>query len=207
MGYTIAAHAKNVKLQIAMIAFMKVQYRKSDEIFPGIGNYSRLAVGWFGDDALSYDKHKLAIGFDHSSAEPERDYIFAVTRWMALKIGSQIKVKGLTEKVPCIYYDGGHNEDERWPVLPRTKWKKKVPEKWNWCLTNDVGHRPTGLKFLGTPLYEAADAAGKKKLHIEHSRCMKDLCGYNFEEMDKLILKELKRLEAASVKFLLIAGH
>jgi hypothetical protein len=192
MGYTIAAHAKNARLQTAMVVFMKEHYRKVDEFFPGLGN-SHLAVG----KDLSYDSNKLAIGFDFNSAEPERDYIFAVTRWMALKVGGLIKVEGLTEKVPCIYYDGGRSKDERWPVLPRAQWKKKTPKKWGWCLTNEIGLRPSGLKFLGTPLYEAADAAGKKKLYIEHSQCMKDLCGYSFEEMDKIILKELKRLEAA----------
>jgi len=193
MGYTIAAHAKNAKLQKAMLAFMEEHYRKPHEVFGGEHDYSRLDIG----KDLSYDNHPRAIGFDFNACEPERDYIIDVTRWMALKVGKPVKVNMLPRKVPCTYYDGGENDEDRWPVLVRDEWKKEVSEKWDWCLANKLGHKPVARKFKGTPLWDSLDAEGRKKHMKEHSRYMKEFSGYSFEELDRILVKELKRLEKA----------
>lgn len=192
MGYTIAAHAKDAHARDLMYDFMEKNYRGSPLVFYGKDEpcYSRLARG----KDLSYDHNKLAIGFDYNACEPERDYIFAVVRWMALKIGKLVMVKDLGE-APMFYYDGGRCSDDRWPVLDKSVWKNKIHKERKWNVTNNVGHRSQLDKYKGVPRYDEADAAGKKALLKEISDLMKDMCGLSIEGIDALILKELRRLD------------
>jgi hypothetical protein len=192
MGYTIAAHARDAHSRDLMYEFMEKNYRKSPLVFYGKDElcYSRLACG----KDLSYDHNKLAIGFDYNACEPERDYIFAVVRWMALKIGKLVMVKNLGE-TPMSYYDGGSTSDDRWPVLDKTLWKSKVPIKWDRCLTNSVGHRSQLNQYEGVPLYDEKDAIGKKEFIRERSNIMREMCGLSMEDIDAIIGKELKRLD------------
>ena len=172
---------------------MEKNYRKLNVVFGRKDNYSRLAMGNDSQTGLSYDRHKLSIGFDYNACDPERSYIFAVTRWMSLQIGKHWKHKSLPE-VPTILYDGGHSADDRWPVLVKSTWSKKAPKDWDWCLTDSIGFKTVGEGFKGVPAYDGATPAGKKKFIKTMSLNMKALSGYSYEEQDVILLKELKRL-------------
>jgi len=188
MGYTIAAHAINAKLQKKMMEFMEKNYRAPHVIFGVENDYSRLALG----KDLSYDHCKLAIGFDYNACEPERDYIFAVVRWMALQIGKRRFVKGLGG-VPVYYYDGSCRDTT--PILVKKEWKSKISNEWKWCLTSPTGHRTCAHNYNGTPTYDGLNEEGKKKFLKKMSMCRKALCGYNFEETDRVLSRELNRLD------------
>ena len=100
MGYSIAMRAENKNLQKKMIHFMKENYVLPHILFGRENDYSRLTDNYGsnarrGRSGLSYDNNRMAIGFDFNACEPERDYIFAVTRWMALKVGAKKEFKGL----------------------------------------------------------------------------------------------------------------
>lgn len=190
MGYSIAAHARDKRSRDLMYDYLEKHYREPFKVFGGEAAYSHYATG----KDLSYDHHRLAIGFDYNACEPERDYIFAVTKWMVLKIGDTREYIGLGP-VPTFYYDGGYCAADRWPLLIKAVWKNKVPKEWAWCVVNDVGHRSSLHKYKGVPRYDEADAVGKKAFLKEKSDNMKALCGYSLVEIDKILLRELKRLD------------
>lgn len=194
MGYSIAARAQNRTLLNKMTAFMEKYYREDPFKLEIV--FSRRANNLGPKNThLSYDNNPMAIGFDYNACEPERDYIFAVTRWMALKIGSLTPKRHLG-KVPYIAYDGGHCQDDRMPVLIREKWEDKISEEYRWALVDSVGFKPSHLKFIGVSFYDDLKTQKEKEAFIQrHSRIHKNLCGFNFEEIDKIIKKELGRLE------------
>lgn len=135
MGYTISTRAPNKKLQKLMADFMEKNYRPASEVFGFSADYSRFASNHYNENStLSYDNNKLALGFDFNTCEPERDYIFAATRWMALKIGQTREIKELG-KVPIYVYDG----DDQWPVIIKGS---KVTKKWEWCVVSQTGFKP-----------------------------------------------------------------
>jgi hypothetical protein len=197
MGYSIAAHAKDKRSRDFMYDFLEKYYREPFKVFGREAAYSYYATG----KDLSYDHHSLAIGFDYNACEPERDYIFAVTRWMVLKIGQPKEIKGLGA-APVFYYDGGYCADNRWPLFIKSVWKNRVPEKWAWYVVNDVGHRSSLHKYKGVPRYDDADEAGKKAFLKEKSDYMKILCGFSLVEIDKILLRELKRLDRLWKKYI-----
>lgn len=85
MGYSVAIRARSKKMKGILLDFMERNYRQPSELFNQEHNYSKLT------DDLSYDHGKNAVGFDYNACEPERDYIFAVCRWMAIKAGRTMK--------------------------------------------------------------------------------------------------------------------
>lgn len=198
MGYSIACHAADKASFKRMAKFMAKKYRKPAKVFGLKNNYSRLATN-MGKDActhLSYDRCPLAIGFDFNSCEPERDYIFDVVRWMALKIGEKKMFKGLGKKVPYICYDGGHCLDDRWPVLVEDEWKNKV-KSMKWCLVTAVGMSPLRYRFEGDGVLDKLEEKKKANYIAKRNELQKNICGFSMDEADKIIEKELQRLDKA----------
>lgn len=147
------------------------------------------------DSRMSYDRNKLAVGFDFNACEPERDYIIAVTRWMVLKVGDTQKFKEIGT-APCFYYDGGHGDGDRWPVLITDEWKKRVSDHHNWCLVSKIGFKSLKRKHMGSQLYKEYAKKGDLetfyKTHLGHYKLF--IVG-GAKEVDRLIQKELNRLD------------
>jgi hypothetical protein len=190
MGYSVTVRAKSKKLLVNMWEFMLEHYVSPSELFSQTGNYSRLAININkdSDDSLSYDSSKSAIGFDYNACEPERDYIFSVVKWMALKIGKTFKIKGVGE-VPYYVYDG----EEKMPIFVKSLWGKNVPEKYSWAVVNNVGFKSLIKKYIGVLSYEKAP--NKKAWIDEKLRTYSELTEMSWMEVDNRIHRELKKLD------------
>ena len=101
MGYSVYVEFKDEKSKDKMLAFMKQNYRELDTM---VGFELITATAATLDDDLSYanKKHIHIVGFDYQSWVDayERNYLNAITRWMALNSGCER---------PCIVYDGCEN--------------------------------------------------------------------------------------------------
>lgn len=185
MGYSIAMRCRSKALKKKMRAFMKTHYRGWAEIDDNQKHsYSR-----FSDD-LDYDGAKTALGFDYNACEPERDYIFAVCRWMAIKIGRKKKWKALG-LVPYYVYDGY----ESWPILVEDEWKEKVPKKFVWCLYSSTGFKAMENKYKGVPLFEDYEKENRvEEFFKKHMSIYFEIFG-GFEKVNELIKNELQRLD------------
>ena len=196
MGYSISARCRNAQLQKCMTEFMEKNYRGWSEV-SGIqkDDYSRFASNSYDKGStLSYEHAKLAVGFDYNACEPERDYIFAVTRWMALKVGSIKKYKDIGS-VPFYVYDGGGEPDSYMPILVRDIWENKIPERRRWCLTSVLGFKTMKDKYVGTPLYEDYEKKGKlEEFYKKHLGFLFEYIKGGPDALDKLIREELERL-------------
>jgi len=101
MGYSIAAPCQNVKLRDKMHKFLQEHYRPWTVIRGGDQEerYATLPE----KDGLSYHQGKCYIGFDYGViGGGEREHVYTVVRWVALKIG---KTNPWT-KLPYYVYDG-----------------------------------------------------------------------------------------------------
>lgn len=187
-----------------MIAFMEKNYTLPHKLFGGKADYSRFTHNcgdkdWAHQNGLSYDHNPLSIGFDYNACEPERDYIFDVTSWMALKIGAMRPYRG--ERVPFFYYDGGHCADDRWPLLIKRVWEKKIKgEKWRFV--DEVGHKPKITQFYGVPAFDDLKTVKEQKAFLEDRlQLYRDLGFAGYQEIDKILRTELKRLDKLWGKF------
>jgi hypothetical protein len=133
------------RLQRLMAEFMEKNYREWEEVCGRKGpSYSRFASNGYPDSSrLSYDHAKSALGFDFNCGEPERDYIFAVTRWMALKVGTRRTYRDVG-LVPFYVYDGGAETDSYWPILVD---RKDVPADRQWCVCTRTGFQSVRRKY------------------------------------------------------------
>lgn len=190
MGYSVTTRARSKKLLLNMWNFMQEHYTLPSDLFNQYGNYSRLAVNIFEDEyGLSYDSSKLAIGFDYNACEPERDYIYLVVKWMALKIGKTYKLRNVGE-VPYYVYDGC----EKTPILVESSWKDKISEEYKWALVNDVGFKSLSKSYVGVPAYE--DAPDQEKWIEKRLSVYSEIANMPWREVDKKIHDELKKLES-----------
>lgn len=123
MALSLAVAARSHRLKEAMLDFM-----------------SRLYVPWSTlteedrPDCFSgplADPSKPLVGFNYEpTSGPEREYHFAIARWMALQIGkrrSKFRFDGLnfTSPVPYVVFDG----IELCPVLLQVEWPSTVNGK------------------------------------------------------------------------------
>jgi len=163
MGYSVATPIKGKSELYRMKAFMKTHFRT----WPELHNLPKDAPSYISlvTDDLSYDHGKCRLGFDYNAAGSERDYAFAVCRWMALQVGRKRQFKELEKSFPHIVYDG----EEAWPVIVRGS--MKVPQEWKWALVDKWGIR------------------GLNKIELKYPNLHTDL-----ETAFDLIRTELKRL-------------
>jgi len=124
VGYSIATPMKSVKAKAEMRAFMDEHYRDIKAVTGG--RYNAFAHG--PTDDLAYDHGKCRLGFNYNCPDPERDYIFALVKWMALRAGRRRKLEvfeqtGVMAVVPYYVYDGF----EAIPIVLVSEWKGKEP--------------------------------------------------------------------------------
>jgi hypothetical protein len=120
MGYSIATKVKSEDLKLRFLGFMKTHSRRWSLVC------GKEQSEWYGSasdptDDLSYEHSQDMIGFDYQSGmfDFERDYIYSVLRWMAIKVGERkdrmlvdedeegVVMHEFPEPIPYYIYDGG----------------------------------------------------------------------------------------------------
>jgi len=152
MGYTVATPIRNEQDQALMFEFLFNNFRHWDDLRHRESRYYR---GPSVNGDLDYDKGPCRIGFDFSTSGFEREYIFAVCRWMALKVGRvdtfptkcRPEVKGAH---PVIAYDGDEatragDGDGPWPVI--LGGEELAEEVW-WCTVSTSGAATTSKRTI-----------------------------------------------------------
>jgi hypothetical protein len=154
MGYSIATRAKSQMAKAEMLAFLAEHYRPLYVIQPSESEFGVVGMiehqtttkdydwtRWIRGDGLSYDHSALAIGFDcGTSGGPEGDYAWSILHWISITVGRKrtFSKDGITEAVPYVVYDG----NEAWPVLARSEWGHRCPERWETRIVDEVGFQP-----------------------------------------------------------------
>lgn len=119
MGYSLAIRVRSDQLRQRFLKFLQTNFRRWSVVC------GKDPSEWHGSasgptDDISYGKTKTSIGFDYQSGmyDFERDYIYSVIRWMALKVGDRktemrVDVAGggnvihrFPEPTPYYIYDG-----------------------------------------------------------------------------------------------------
>lgn len=139
MGYSISIRVTSAAKRKRMLRFMERSFR-------GWPSVARLKDSFrsAGDptDDLDYDKSKIAIGFNYAShlCGWEREYTFAVLRWMALTVGNRkyFPTWSRTKKFPFLVPDG----EEPWPLIVATEAQAlKLREDRQWAAVDKLGVR------------------------------------------------------------------
>lgn len=120
MSYSVATPAKSKKAKKEMIAFMSAHFRPAHMLLPLTEKVDRSTTGVLSHEQLAYDEGITKLGFNYSGPD-NKEYLFSLCRWMALKIGRKTAFKdyGIDTKVPYYVYDG----TESVPVLPKEEWE------------------------------------------------------------------------------------
>ena len=117
MGYSITVRCRSLAARDEMLAFLHRHYQAWSVIQPEYPDKDFDWTKWIqvngkeGWGGLSYDDHKLALGYNYSTQGEIGHYGYTVLRWIALQVGQKRTFK--EGRVPCVTYDGG----EHWPIL------------------------------------------------------------------------------------------
>jgi hypothetical protein len=119
MGYSLAIRVRSNKLRQEFLKFLQSNFHRWSIV---CGKDPSKWQGSAGDptETLSYGGSSTSIGFDYSSGMYgfERDYIYSVIRWMAIKVGDRKKqmlidesgagpvIHQFSEPTPYYLYDG-----------------------------------------------------------------------------------------------------
>lgn len=114
MGYSVAAVFTNNAEVAAMRRFLKKNFRDWSVLIGEKDDYLR---GPASD--LSYDHGRFRLGFDYNTGGAERQYAFAVVRWMALRS------KKVDRKERSFYVYDGH--ERTFLAIINTKPPGKIP--------------------------------------------------------------------------------
>ena len=175
MGYSIATPIRTTKTRDKMWAFLQEHYRPASEVFGRGGDYAVLCR----DGDICYDKGKCRIGYDFNTGGPERHYIFAVVRWLALKVGKTRKTFAddlkLDVAVPYYVYDGY----EYFPVIPKAT--KGIPKMVGWAIVDKLG-------------WKKPEEWTEQQL-VKFSPEIREEYTNERDEYESLIVNELKRLD------------
>jgi hypothetical protein len=118
MGYSVSVTIRSPALQARMREFLEASYRP----WPDILDEDEETQFQGPTDELEYAHAKHQLGFNYSTGGgAEREYVFALIRWMALHIGrrrSHFRMGSLDRAAPYYVYDGA----EVVPVLHATEW-------------------------------------------------------------------------------------
>ena len=137
MGYSmsVSVSARSHRLKSEMYEFLQRLYRPWSEIVSVFSeddedDIQDLFEGPFIDGDLVSAQGKCLIGFDyHPTHGPEREYHYALTRWMAIQIGKRrrrFRSDDLTLKRPVPYYV--YDGFEAMPILLSEDWPKPSKE-------------------------------------------------------------------------------
>lgn len=121
MPYTISVTVRNKRLRDELYEFLQRVYLPWQEIIED-DEEEPAFIGPLVDHDLD-DNSGLRIGFEYRACEaPEREYHYAVMRWIALQAGkrrSHFRTQGtLPQAVPFVVYD----DIETSPVFVDTEW-------------------------------------------------------------------------------------
>jgi hypothetical protein len=135
MGVSIGIQAASSKAQQRMLDFMGKEYRPHWQVLnlKDAPCYSSPPI-----HNPSYVSGKTVIGIDFNAAGFERGYAFALTRWMALRVGKTKRKfedpkADFATPVPYMIYDGS----DYWPVLQQPI--SKVSSSLQWCCVDRYG--------------------------------------------------------------------
>jgi len=172
-----------------MEEFMRVNYTSPDKLFEFKNCYS--CPSWDRKNGeLSYDHGKISLGFDYGSCcDPERHYVHAILRWMALKVGKLRMFKGIGS-IPYTVYDGY----EATPIITGVS-RKEIPEKYRWALYDRYGYYGLGC-VSGVPDSKRNARDWVSPLRMFYFALAVLMGGeQNLKKYDKLMKDELKRLD------------
>jgi hypothetical protein len=189
MGYSIAIQCKSDKLRKEMTRFIRKNYTGATTLF-GKDKVDMEAVQFMPGGSMSYDHTRCGIGFDYSSwiSKFERDYVNSVLRWMAIQVGKKKilydpdnkRMPGLKGKHFFTIYDG--EEDTPVVVVPRiTKFNVL---KCGWCPVDELGYHPINYR-------DTSDSARWNR----HLKALQEYLEMPFEQYNKIVRDELKRLD------------
>jgi hypothetical protein len=128
-----------------MLSFLETNYRR----WPDVNNDGKSHAYARGPtDDLSYGAAKNRIGFDYGPLSGgEREYIYAVLRWMAIQVGvrkakftkNEITPNILPRHMPYTLYDGY----DAMPIIlvPNVTAANKLPKRQRWAATDCWGIR------------------------------------------------------------------
>lgn len=153
MGYSISVHVSSDELRSKMLQFLEKGYRKWSVVCGK--NPSKCHGSSRGPtDDLSYGGTKTSIGFDYQSGMYgfERDYIYSLTRWMAIKVGDRktemptdededgpAEVVAFPEPIPYYKYDC---DSHLTPILVVTEEQEAaLPEEHRHWAVDELGVR------------------------------------------------------------------
>jgi len=97
MGYTVTVQPRNPELLKKMLEFGKANFRPWSQL---TGQEFDYASGLLPGKELAYDNSPRRIGFDYKSCAQEREYVHALCRWMAIRVGTR------KSGIPQYRYDG-----------------------------------------------------------------------------------------------------
>ena len=123
MGYSISTPCKSAKAQRTMVGFLMLEFKPwstliGQELGEPLSEHIR---------SMAVEHGKDHIGFFANAALGERDYIFSICRFIALRVGRLGRWEDFDDPAPYIIYDS----DERFPVLDHTQWN--VQKEWRWA--------------------------------------------------------------------------
>lgn len=116
MGYSISIHVNSDSRRKKMLDFMEANYRRWSVVC-GVPQDEWHGSAGSPTDDISYAKSNTSIGFDYQSGMYgfERDYVYSVLRWMAIKVGDrkseietdedEVETNTFSEPVPYYKYD------------------------------------------------------------------------------------------------------
>ena len=143
MGYSIAVAARSKALRDEMLDFMSEHFREFSEVV-GKGESHDMVPTMH----LGYDNGKCRIGFNYGPLMPgEREYIFCVLKWMAIRIGKRRKLQvfehsDVQGSVPYYVYDG--KEAIPIPLASEYEAPAKLEREWDgWLLHDEHGWATT----------------------------------------------------------------
>jgi hypothetical protein len=220
MGYSIGFLARSPALAKRTASFMRKHYRPWPEVAGDGSGSGQYASG--PRESLAYDKRKGVIGVDYGPVSGwEREYAFAIVRWMAIRAGrrrSSFRKDAVTPHVlespaPYMTYDGYEN----WPILvvASAKELRAVPKSARWCATDRLGMKAEPWRQIATVLFDlkgvnvtkvmarASREAGPHPERGKHwnwverrEKALLRLCRGQFDLANRVMERELERLDA-----------
>jgi hypothetical protein len=158
MGYSVAVPIRSYELRDRMQELLDREYRTWPELHGGTKN-DPVYVSPPMSKGLSYDHGRCGIGFDYNAHGGERHYVFALIRWMALRIGRRTP----TAKQPYYIYDGhevipiqreevpesGNSTVDCWGVPIETPNERKIKGVW-WVIyeLTHIDNEPNALDVI-----------------------------------------------------------
>ena len=117
MGYSVSVVARSPKLKDEMNSFLLQRYRSWSQVLD-----DRTLDDAFQGPFLT-SRGDIGFDFDPVVSVPEREYHFAIIRWMAIQIGkrrSKFRSEGLDLARPVPFFLYG--ESEALPILVQADW-------------------------------------------------------------------------------------